>query len=510
MILRLLLGDQLNPNHPWFDEVNKDTLYVLMEMRQETDYAPHHIQKVIAFFGAMRNFAESLKQMGHQLLYFTLDDLENKQELTANLNQIITAHKINCFEYQEPDEIRIDEQLKAFCKTLSIPHQCVSSAHFMTSREELSNFFKGKKQLIMEFFYRHMRKKFDILMQGNQPEGGQWNFDKNNRKKWKGKPAIPQAYLPQQQLLKSLNQLLLKNNVKTIGQFNENQFYFPLKREEALRQLDYFCEHLLCYFGDYQDASHTEEINLFHSRLSFALNVKMISPLEVVEKTINHYHQNKETIALSQVEGFVRQIIGWREYMRGIYWQEMPGYKKLNKLDNKNTLPDFYWTGKTQMNCLHHSVSNSLENSYAHHIQRLMILGNFALLAQVNPDAVDKWFLGVYADAIEWVQLPNTRGMSQWADGGIVATKPYVSSAAYIHKMSNYCDNCSYDKSKRIGANACPFNSLYWNFLDDKKIYFKTNNRMAMMLRLLEKMPAEELAELKVKAKSILANPDAF
>lgn len=510
MILRLLLGDQLNPNHPWFDEVNKDTLYVLMEMRQETDYTPHHIQKVIAFFGAMRNFAESLKQMGHQLLYFTLDDLENKQELTANLNQIITAHKINCFEYQEPDEIRIDEQLKAFCKTLSIPHQCVSSAHFMTSREELSNFFKGKKQLIMEFFYRHMRKKFDILMQGNQPEGGQWNFDKNNRKKWKGKPAIPQAYLPQQQLLKSLNQLLLKNNVKTIGQFNENQFYFPLKREEALRQLDYFCEHLLCCFGDYQDASHTEEINLFHSRLSFALNVKMISPLEVVEKTINHYHQNKETIALSQVEGFVRQIIGWREYMRGIYWQEMPGYKKLNKLDNKNTLPDFYWTGKTQMNCLHHSVSNSLENSYAHHIQRLMILGNFALLAQVNPDAVDEWFLGVYADAIEWVQLPNTRGMSQWADGGIVATKPYVSSAAYIHKMSNYCDSCSYDKSKRIGANACPFNSLYWNFLDDKKTYFKTNNRMAMMLRLLEKMPAEELAELKVKAKSILANPDAF
>lgn len=510
MILRLLLGDQLNPNHPWFNEANKDTLYVLMEMRQETDYAPHHIQKVIAFFGAMRNFAESLKQMGHQLLYFTLDDLENKQELTANLNQIITAHKINCFEYQEPDEIRIDEQLKAFCKTLSIPHQCVSSAHFMTSREELSNFFKGKKQLIMEFFYRHMRKKFDILMQGNQPEGGQWNFDKNNRKKWKGKPAIPQAYLPQQQLLKSLNQLLLKNNVKTIGQFNENQFYFPLKREEALRQLDYFCEHLLCYFGDYQDASHTEEINLFHSRLSFALNVKMISPLEVVEKTINHYHQNKETIALSQVEGFVRQIIGWREYMRGIYWQEMPGYKKLNKLDNKNTLPDFYWTGKTQMNCLHHSVSNSLENSYAHHIQRLMILGNFALLAQVNPDAVDEWFLGVYADAIEWVQLPNTRGMSQWADGGIVATKPYVSSAAYIHKMSNYCDSCSYDKSKRIGANACPFNSLYWNFLDDKKTYFKTNNRMAMMLRLLEKMPAEELVELKVKAKSILANPDAF
>jgi deoxyribodipyrimidine photolyase-related protein len=510
MTLRLILGDQLNPNHPWFNEVKKDVHYVLMEMRQETDYTPHHIQKVLAFFGAMRNFAKSLKQKGHQLQYFTLDDPENKQELIANLNYLITTQKMSCFEYQEPDEVRLDDQLKSFCQTLSIPYKCFSSAHFMTSREELSSFFKGKKQFVMEFFYRHMRKKFDLLMLGNQPEGGQWNFDKNNRKKWKGTPAIPSAYLPQHQHLKTLYELLQKNNVKTIGKFDQEHFYFPLDRDEALRQLNYFCEHLLCHFGDYQDASHTEEVNLFHSRLSFALNVKMISPLEVVEKTIAYYHQNKETIALSQVEGFVRQIIGWREYMRGIYWREMPSYKKHNKLDNKNPLPNFYWTGKTQMNCLHHSISNSLENSYAHHIQRLMILGNFALLAQVNPDAVDEWFLGVYADAIEWVQLPNTRGMSQWADGGIVATKPYVSSAAYIHKMSNYCESCSYDKSKRIGANACPFNSLYWNFLDDKKTYFKNNNRMAMMLRLLEKMPVEELTALKIRAKNILENPDGF
>jgi deoxyribodipyrimidine photolyase-related protein len=264
------------------------------------------------------------------------------------------------------------------------------------------------------------------------------------------------------------------------------------------------------YFGTYQDAMHTQETNLFHSRLSFALNVKILTPLEVVESVIAHYHKNKEQIELSQVEGFVRQIIGWREYMRGIYWREMPQYKEKNTLQNSNPLPKFYWTGNTQMNCLSKSIKNTLEHSYAHHIQRLMITGNFALLAQVHPDEVDRWYLGVYADAVEWVQLPNTRGMSQWADGGIVATKPYVSAAAYIHKMSNYCSDCRYNNKKRLGEDACPFNSLYWNFLDDKKEFFAKNNRMAMMLRLLEKIPQNELIELKKRAAAVLENPDAY
>jgi len=510
MILRLILGDQLNSQHSWFQEKEKDCCYVLMEMRQETDYAPHHIQKVIAFFGAMRQFANDLKQNGHQTFYFTLDDPKNKQVLTANLNHLIQTHGIKAFEYQEPDEYRLDQQLKDYCKTLSIPTKCVSSEHFMTAREDLAHFFKGKKQLLMEFFYRNMRKKFDLLMEGDKPEGGQWNYDKNNRKKWKGTPAIPPVYNPPKKTLEELWQMLLTAGVKTIGSFDAAHFVYPLNREEALQQLNYFCKNLLQHFGDYQDASHTEELNLFHSRLSFALNVKMISPLEVVNQTIAHYKQHKDNIALSQVEGFVRQIIGWREYMRGIYWREMPNYSHQNYLNNHHPLPNFYWTAKTKMNCLQHSISNSLEHSYAHHIQRLMILGNFALLAQVNPKEVDEWFLGIYADAIEWVQLPNTRGMSQWADGGIVATKPYVSSAAYIHKMSNYCEGCHYDKSKRLGANACPFNSLYWNFLDDKKEAFKNNNRMAMMLRLLEKMPTEERTALKERAAAILANPDAF
>jgi deoxyribodipyrimidine photolyase-related protein len=380
----------------------------------------------------------------------------------------------------------------------------------MTSRSELTEFFEGKKQLILEFFYRRMRKKFNILMQLDQPEGGQWNFDKNNRKKWKGTPSIPEPFYPKANDLEALNEMIENAGVKTIGSFDKNQFLYPLSRTQALEQLDYFCRYLLVHFGDYQDALHTDEVNLFHSRISFALNAKIIRPLEVVQTVITYYREHSDDIELSQVEGFVRQIIGWREYMRGIYWKEMPAYASMNALENTNPLPEFYWTGKTKMNCLHQSITNSLDNAYAHHIQRLMITGNFALLAQIHPDKVDEWYLGIYADAIQWVQITNTRGMSQWADGGIVATKPYVSAAAYIHKMSNYCDSCQYDKKKRVGEDACPFNSLYWNFLDDKKQFFAKNNRMAMMLRLLEKIPAEDLVQIKLRAAQILKHPDEF
>ena len=510
MKLRLILGDQLNIHHPWFNKVHDDVCYVLMEMRQETDYAPHHIQKVVAFFGAMRTFASQLKAQGHTVIYLALDNKENRQTLNDNLLRLIDKISATSFEYLLPDEYRLDQQLSNFCEAIHLPTHAEDTHHFMTKREDLSQFFEGKKQLILEFFYRNMRKQFDLLMQQGQPEGGQWNYDKNNRKKWKGEPNIPLAYIPKNTALDTLNEMIEQAGVKTIGKMDSENFLFPFSREEALEQLDYFCVHLLVHFGDFQDALHTEEINLFHSRISFALNVKLISPLEVVEIVIAHYRANEDKIELSQVEGFVRQIIGWREYMRGIYWKEMPHYAKKNALDNHNPLPNFYWTGETKMNCLHHAISNSLDNAYAHHIQRLMITGNFALLAQVHPDAVDQWYLGIYADAIEWVQITNTRGMSQWADGGIVATKPYVSAAAYIHKMSNYCEDCVYDRKKRLGDDACPFNSLYWNFLDDKKQFFAKNNRMAMMLRLLEKIPPQELAEIKARASKILIHPDAF
>ena len=510
MKLKLILGDQLNFQHSWFKEVDSSEVFVLMEMRQETDYALHHIQKVVAFFGAMRNFSEVLKQAGHQVHYLALDDKANRQQLEANLNFLIEKFNADGFAYMEPDEYRLDQQLKEYVLGLIIPSEVVGTEHFMTSRSELTEFFEGKKQLILEFFYRRMRKKFDLLMQLDQPEGGQWNFDKNNRKKWKGTPTIPEPFYPKANDLEALKEMIENAGIKTIGSFDKNQFLYPLSRTQALEQLDYFCRYLLVHFGDYQDALHTDEVNLFHSRISFALNAKIIRPLEVVQTVITYYREHSDDIEISQVEGFVRQIIGWREYMRGIYWKEMPAYASMNALENTNPLPEFYWTGKTKMNCLHQSITNSLDNAYAHHIQRLMITGNFALLAQIHPDKVDEWYLGIYADAIQWVQITNTRGMSQWADGGIVATKPYVSAAAYIHKMSNYCDSCQYDKKKRVGEDACPFNSLYWNFLDDKKQFFAKNNRMAMMLRLLEKIPAEDLVQIKLRAAQILKHPDEF
>ena len=510
MKIRLILGDQLNKMHSWYQKKDDQVMYVMMEVRQETDYAPHHIQKVVAFFGAMRQFEETLRNDGHKTLYITLNDPKNTQKIPTNLEWIFNRYEATSFDYQAPDEYRLDKQLSQFCNEISIPSQMVDSEHFMTTRYELDEFFKGKKQLILEFFYRHIRKQFNLLMDHGQPEGGQWNFDKNNRKKWKGQPEIPPPFIPSKVNLDDLIYLIKEKGVKTIGRWNADNFIYPLNRNEAIKQLDYFCENLLIHFGDYQDAFHTNEVNLFHSRISFALNTKIISPLEVVHKVINYYHSHADEIELSQVEGFVRQIIGWREYMRGIYWKEMPYYSNLNALNNKNSLPRFYWTAETKMNCLHQSINNSLDNAYAHHIQRLMITGNFALLAQVDPKAVDEWYLGIYADAIEWVQITNTRGMSQWADGGIVATKPYVSAAAYIHKMGNYCESCHYDKKKRLGENACPFNSLYWNFLDDKKQYFAKNNRMAMMLRLLEKIPPEELAEIKARAGKIILEPDEY
>ena len=508
--LRLILGDQLNHKHSWYSKTEKDTLYFMAEMRQETDYAHHHIQKVIGFFAAMRNFYEHLKSNGHQIIYYEIDSEGNKQHLVENLRDLIEKHSIEKFEYQLPDEYRLDEQLKDFCKNIEIETEAFDTEHFYTTRTEMAEFYEGKKELTMEYFYRNMRKKHEILMQNDsQPEGGKWNFDKSNRKKWTGKPEIPHEKGFRKDVSKILEQIE-KQEIKTIGILDATAFNWPTSQPDSLKVLNYFCENLLMHFGDYQDALHTDEPYLFHSRLSFSMNTKMLSPQEVIDKVLETYYDRKSEIDISQVEGFVRQILGWREYMRGIYWMQMPGYRRSNKLNNQNKLPDFYWTGKTKMNCLHQAITNSLENAYAHHIQRLMVTGNFALLAQVHPDEVDAWYLGIYIDAIEWVEMPNTRGMSQYADGGIVATKPYISSGSYINKMGNYCKSCNYDVNKKTGEESCPFNSLYWNFLSEKREHFKNNQRMNMMMGLLEKMKPEMLEAHLNRAKKIIANPDAF
>lgn len=507
--LRLILGDQLNIKHSWFKEANDDILYCLFEMRQETDYVKHHIQKVIGFFVAMRQFAQDLNSQGHQVVYYKIKDKNNTQNLVENLSNLIKQHSIGTFEYLHPDEYRLDKQLTDYCKSLNINSNSVSTEHFYTNRNDLAQFFKGKKQYLMENFYRDMRKKHDILMIGDQPEGGKWNYDKSNRNKWKGDVEIPTYKYFKNDVLEVLKDIE-KTNLETIGKLETQTFPYPITRVQALEQLKYFCENLLIHFGDYQDAMHTDEDYLFHSRLSFAMNLKLISPKDIVKTVLNYYRKHGEHIDISQVEGFIRQVIGWREYMRGMYWAFMPDYKKKNELENYHKLPDFFWTGNTKMNCLKHAINNSLDNGYAHHIQRLMITGNYALLTQTNPDEVDAWYLGIYVDAIEWVQLINTRGMSQFADGGKIATKPYVSSGSYINKMSNYCTDCYYNKNKKTEENACPFNSLYWNFLDDKRPQLGNNFRMGMMYSLLNKMNKEELKNIKEKAKHIIENPNEY
>lgn len=505
--LRLILGDQLNTQHSWFTSVDDTVTYVMMEVRTETDYAVHHVQKVLGFFAAMREFSKSLEQQGHTVNYIRLNDEGNQQSFDKNLKQLIDQHRFTHFDYQLPDEYRVDECLKAFCQTLHITSSVCDSEHFYCERFELAEFFKGKKMLLMESFYRSMRTKHSVLMEGGKPFSGQWNYDENNRKKLpkNHKPTPPLTFHTD---VSELYSELKIAEIRTIGTVDEKNFLWPINRKESLQLLDFFVDECLQLFGTYQDAMMPNEWSLYHSRLSFSMNLKLISPKEVIDKAIDAWKNNPEKIEFNQLEGFVRQIIGWREYMRGIYWKEMPSYSDLNYFNHQQKLPSWYWTGKTKMACMRDTIDQSLNYAYAHHIQRLMITGNFALLAGVHPDEVDAWYLGIYIDAIEWVEITNTRGMSQFADGGIVGTKPYVSSATYIDKMSHYCGSCYYSKSIKVGERACPFNSLYWNFYDQHEDKLSKNPRIGMMYNVWRKMKPEDKAALLEQAQYYLEHID--
>ncbi len=502
--LRLILGDQLNSQHSWFQKVDKNITYCIFEMRQETDYVRHHIQKVVAFFMSMRNFSNEQKSAGHQVIYFKLDDDHNQQNLPKNLLFLIEKYGFTHFEYQLPDEHRLDLQLKKFCKKeITITSQSVDSEHFMSQRHDLEKFFEGKKTYLMESFYRNMRKQYNLLMDGDKPLTGKWNYDHDNRKKMP-KDHVPPVPLLFESTCQEIVELVKQEKVKTIGSIQEKEFIWPTSRKESLELLDFFCEHCLVRFGSFQDAMTPQFWSLYHSRISFSLNSKMISPLEVVQKVIAYWKSHSDEITIAQTEGFVRQIIGWREYMRGIYWAKMPEFAELNFFEHQRKLPEYFWTGETKMACMKHAIKQSLEYAYAHHIQRLMITGNFALLAGISPDELDEWYLGIYIDAIEWVEITNTRGMSQFADGGIVGTKPYVSSANYIDKMSHYCKNCYYNKKEKTGDRACPFNSLYWDFYDRNRDKLEKNPRIGMAYRLWNKMDSDKKEAILLQAKKYL------
>jgi deoxyribodipyrimidine photolyase-related protein len=499
--LRLILGDQLNPAHSWFQTVDPQVVYVLMEVRQETDYVLHHAQKILAIFAAMRNFACHLRAAGHRVRYVALDDPSNRQSITENLAALMRHYDARCLQWQSPDEWRLDAQLRTWAAQQPFETAEVDSEHFLTTRHEMAKLFAGRKQWLMEHFYRPMRRRFALLLDAQgKPAGGKWNFDEDNRKPWRGTPPEPEDARPVHDH-RALWEMLQRCGVKSFGEPQADAVRWPLNRSEALACLEAFIDTALPHFGDYEDAMSSKGLRLFHSLLSFALNVKMLHPLEVVQRAEAAYRSGDAPLAA--VEGFIRQIVGWREYVRGVYWAHMPGYDERNALGHDLPLPHWFWSGDTRMRCMQHAIGQSLQTAHAHHIQRLMVIGNFALLAGLDPQALHGWYLGVYIDAFEWVELPNTVGMSQWADGGIIATKPYVSSGAYIHRMSDYCQGCAYDHKKKVGEDACPFNALYWDFFARHEAVFGANTRLGMVYRQLQKMQGDQLDALREQAADI-------
>lgn len=499
--LRLILGDQLNHQHSWYSNIDPNTLYIMMEVRSETDYVAHHIQKIVGFFLAMRNFADELRASGHHVQYININDTKNHQSFDKNLLQIIKQYEIQHFEYQMPDEYRLDEIMKTFAQSLRITTQVVDSEHFLSPRMGVANLF-GTKNYLMETFYRKMRQQYNVLMEndGKTPRGAKWNFDAENRKKLPKNITFPSPKNYYRDVT-ALVEVIKKQGVKTIGRIDSQQFTWNISRAESLDLLEHFVKIRLHSFGTYEDAMTQRDYWIFHSKLSFALNIKLLSPLEVVRAAVDYWEAHQSVVTMPQIEGFVRQIIGWREYMRGIYWAKMPNFASLNFFDHQAMLPSWFWTGNTEMNCLKNCINTSLDRAYAHHIQRLMVTGAFGLLLGVSPDNMDEWYLGIYMDALDWVEVTNTRGMSQFADGGIVGTKPYVGSANYINKMSDYCENCKYNKDIRYGEKACPFNSLYWDFYMRHDAKLRKNPRIGMMYPLIDKMSDDEKTKILAQAE---------
>lgn len=502
--LRLLLGDQLNAAHSWFQQVDKEVVYLIAELHQEADYVVHHVQKLVGFFMAMQGFAKALEKTGHKVDYLTLDESAEYHDLGDLIKKKLKEHRCQAFEYQMPDEYRLDLQLKSLVNQLDCSVKVVDSEHFLTRRDAWQYYPTHR----MEYFYRQLRREYQVLVdEGQQPLGGQWNFDQENRSALPKNHDIPEPLLYAHQV-KPVLERIQRHRIKTLGQVNPDAFIWPVSRQEARQVLQDFLQRFLADFGRYQDALTSRGWSLYHSRLSFALNTKMLHPLEVIRTAEAYWKEHQDKVSLAQVEGFIRQILGWREFVRALYWEKMPGYAETNTLQAKRDLPGFYWDGQTKMACMRQAIGQSLEFAYAHHIQRLMVTGNFALLAGVDPDQLDAWYLGIYIDAIQWVELPNTRGMSQFADGGVMASKPYAASGNYINKMGDHCSSCHYHVKQKTGPGSCPFNSLYWHFLHRHLDTLKANPRMKFPYASWHKMDAEQQQLILSTAESYLAQMD--
>ncbi len=500
--LILVLGDQLTETISALamGDMSRD-IVVMIESTPEINPVPHHPQKIVMVLTAMRKFADHLRKMGWNVAYSRLDDPENTQGIDTEL-----LRRAAQFGASEVLATKCgDWRLLAVLQSLVMPINLLEDNRFICTEAEFSAWAKGRRELRMEYFYRDMRRKTGLLMQGDQPILGRWNFDAENRK-----PAAPDLLRPRSPRIEpcTITREVMDLVAPRFAHFGAiAPFGWATDRDGALAVLDHFITHSLPRFGAEQDAMLHSDWALSHALISPYLNLGFLSPIEVCRRAEAAYYQGLAPI--EAVEGFIRQIIGWREYMRGIYLMQGPEYLAKNTLDAQRPLPDLYWGAPTKMACMGAAVGQTRQHAYAHHIQRLMITGNFALLAGVSPQAVHEWYLAVYIDAFEWVEAPNTIGMSQFADGGIVASKPYVSSGAYINRMSDYCGSCAYKVAQKTGADACPFNLLYWDFLNRHRARFSRNARMGQMYRTWDKMDAGHRETVLRDAAIFLAQMDS-
>ncbi len=501
-ILRLILGDQLTRSLSALDGLSPETDVVLMaEVADETRYVPHHKQKIALILSAMRHFAEDLRADGVEVDYSRLNCAGNSGSLTGELARAIAKHAPDRIIVTEPGEWRVLEMMRGWSEAFGIPVEIREDDRFLCSRGRFARWAEGRKSFRMEFFYREMRRETGLLMAGEEPEGGQWNFDKDNRKALPASVKAPKrARFAPDAITRDVLALVARDFAPHFGTL-EN-FGWAVTRADALEALDHFIQACLPLYGDYQDAMKTGEPFLFHSIISPYLNCGLLTPREICVAAERAWRAGDAP--LNGVEGFIRQILGWREYVRGIYWLQMPAYAETNALEAHRPLPDFFWDGQTSMNCVAQVVKETRDNAYAHHIQRLMITGNFALLAGIEPREIEAWYLAVFADAYEWVELPNVHGMVMFADGGLLASKPYAASGAYINRMSDYCTGCAYDVKVKSGAKACPFNYLYWNFMISNEARLAGNPRMGMAYRTLNAMTPERRAEVIAESEAFL------
>ncbi len=488
--LVIILGDQLDPHSSALQgfDAAQDVVW-MAEVTEESTHVWSAKQRIAVFLSAMRHFAQNLRALALPLDYTRLDAPDNAGTLALELSKAIARLQPTALVMSAPGDWRVLQSLRAVAKDHALALDLRDDTHFFSTVREFASYAQGKKQIRLEYWYRELRRKHNILMEGKEPVGGQWNFDADNREAFgKAGPQNlppPSRFAPDNitQEVLALVETRFANHPGSL-----HSFAWPVTRPQALTALEAFIEQRLPLFGKYEDAMWAGEAWLYHSHLSCALNLKLLNPREVVQAAVDAY--TKGHAPLAAVEGFVRQILGWREYVRGIYWLHMPDYLERNALNAQAALPAWYWTGQTDMACLKDAITQTLEHGYAHHIQRLMVTGLYALLLGVKPQAVHTWYLSVYVDAVEWVELPNTLGMGQFADGGLMASKPYVASGKYIQRMSNHCAGCKYDPPQSTGPRACPFTTLYWDFLMRHEGGLKQNPRMAMQLKNLGRLDA--------------------